>query len=832
MANASGSNIVNLESVSKAYGTTSVFSDLSIGVTARDRIGVVGRNGDGKSTLLKLIIGTEQPDSGRVTRTGGVTIATVDQQVVEDERATVRDLVVGDAATHEWAGDSTIRDVLSGLGLSKVGLDSVFGRLSGGERRRVALAAALVRQTDLLVLDEPTNHLDVEGITWLAGYLNDRLGASRSLLVVTHDRWFLDAVCSRMWEVADETVRPFAGGYAAYVLARAERARQADASESRRQNLMRKELAWLRRGPPARTSKPQFRIDAAEALIADVPPARSGVELRALAQKRLGRTVFGLEDVTVKVGSRTLLDNVTWHVGPGDRIGVIGVNGSGKTHLLRLLAGTLTPQSGKVEIGKSVQSAYLSQEVTELPSQMRVIEAVQSVRTSAEIGGVEQSATQLAERFGFANNRQWTPVANLSGGERRRLQLLRLLLTQPNVLLLDEPTNDLDTDTLAALEDLLDSWAGTLVVVSHDRYLIERICDSTVALLGDGSLAALPGGIDEYLARRAASRPTTAATPARPRAAEGSADRAEGDAEGIDQARAAGGHARQARGGAARRTRELGHRLRAGRRTRRSTARGGRRPRSCRGAMAPAVRGLDRLGRRPGDDVGLGLGFGVEFNCVFGFGFVRADAQGGVRVQALQAVPAQIHQMRRHDLARGFAHVQPPLTGECDHSDEHLRVHPSQVRLEATAGELAGQDVLDLIGDVVEQGRERAAARGHRRVTGQDSEAVGLVLDVDQQGQRRLLHHRAGVPLGQRRRDPLRERLHLAVDDDRVQAFLAAEVLVDHRLADPGAGRHLFDRGRLVAALGEQFAADVQQLLAPLGAGHSNPGAAGLIDHG
>jgi ATP-binding cassette subfamily F protein uup len=492
-------NLVNLEMVGKSFGTTTVLEEVSIGVSEGDKIGVVGRNGGGKSTLLKLITGDEVPDSGRVTRTGGAIIATVAQRAVEAAESTIRDLVVGDAAVHEWAGDAVVREVLAGLGLPALGLDSPNGRLSGGERRRVALGAALVQQADLLVLDEPTNHLDVEAITWLAGYLNSRRGA---LLVVTHDRWFLDAVCSRMWEVGDATVRPFQGGYAAYTLARAERLRQDDASEARRQNLLRKELAWLRRGPPARTSKPQFRIDAAEALIANVPPPRSTTELRALAQRRLGRSVYGLEDVTVKVGDRTLLDDITWHVGPGDRVGIIGVNGSGKTHLLRLLAGTLQPNSGKVTIGQTVQAGYLSQEITELPDKLRVIEAVQEVRTTAELGGVELSATQLAERFGFENNRQWTPVSDLSGGERRRLQLLRLLLAQPNVLLLDEPTNDLDTDTLAALEDLLDSWAGTLVVVSHDRYLVERVCDTTVALLGDGTLAALPGGIEEYLERR------------------------------------------------------------------------------------------------------------------------------------------------------------------------------------------------------------------------------------------------------------------------------------------------------------------------------------------
>jgi len=522
-------NLVNLESVSKAYGTTVVLDGVSLGVGEGERIGVVGRNGGGKSTLLKLMAGEETPDAGRVTRTRDLRLARVDQRGDLPAGTTVRSYVVGSGAEHEWAGDAAVRTVLAGLGLTTLGLDSDVARLSGGERRRVALAAALVQQADLLVLDEPTNHLDVEGIGWLAAYLQARRGA---LLVVTHDRWFLDAVCERTWEVVDGSVRQFDGGYAAYVLARAERARQAEASESRRQNLLRKELAWLRRGAPARTSKPRFRIDAAEALIADVPEPRSSVELRALAQRRLGRTVVDLEDVTVTVGGadqsstvggadqsstvggadqsstaggRTLLDHVTWHVGPGDRIGVIGVNGSGKTHLLRLLAGELQPASGTVRIGQTVHAAHLTQEIRELPGDLRVIEAVTEVRTTAELGGVELSAGQLAERFGFANERQWTPVSDLSGGERRRLQLLRLLLTQPNVLLLDEPTNDLDTDTLAELESLLDGWAGTLVVVSHDRYLLERVCDTTVALLGDGSLAALPGGVEEYLARRAAA---------------------------------------------------------------------------------------------------------------------------------------------------------------------------------------------------------------------------------------------------------------------------------------------------------------------------------------
>ncbi|HEX3336735.1 MAG TPA: ABC-F family ATP-binding cassette domain-containing protein [Jatrophihabitans sp.] len=495
-------NLVNLEDVSKAYGTTVVLTGISLGVADSDRIGVVGRNGGGKSTLLRLILGEEPPDSGRVTQTRGLRLARVDQRGELPAGTSVRHYVVGHGAEHEWAGDAAVRAILEGLGLSAVGLDADVARLSGGERRRVALAAALVEHADLLVLDEPTNHLDVEGITWLAEHLRARKGA---LVVVTHDRWFLDAVCEQTWELGDGVVRQFDGGYAAYVLARAERARVADAAEARRQNLLRKELAWLRRGPPARTSKPRFRIDAAEALIADVPPPRQSVELRALAQRRLGRTVVDVEDVTLTVGDRTLLDRVSWHVGPGDRVGIIGVNGSGKTHLLRLLAQEIVPTSGTVKVGKTVHVAHLTQEIRELPEGLRVIEAVTEVRTSAELAGVELSAGQLAERFGFANERQWTPVADLSGGERRRLQLLRLLLTQPNLLLLDEPTNDLDTDTLAALEDLLDGWPGTIVVVSHDRYLLERVCDTTVALLGDGSLAALPGGVEEYLARRRAA---------------------------------------------------------------------------------------------------------------------------------------------------------------------------------------------------------------------------------------------------------------------------------------------------------------------------------------
>jgi ABC transport system ATP-binding/permease protein len=497
-------NLVSLERVSKAHGTTVLLDDVSLGVAAGERIGVVGRNGSGKSTLLSVLTGADEPDGGRVTRRGNLALGVLDQAGTLPAGTTVRDVVLPTtlfAAEHEWAADPAVRSVLTGLELDRLGLDAPVAPMSGGERRRVALAAQLIRPLDLLVLDEPTNHLDVEGVAWLADYVKNRVGA---LVVVTHDRWFLDEVCTQTWEVADGRVHAYEGGYAAYTLARAERARIAAAAEERRLNLVRKELAWLRRGPPARTSKPRFRIDAAEALIADVPPPRESVALKGFAARRLGRTVYDVEDVDYAVGGRTLFRDLTWHVGPGDRIGVVGVNGAGKTSLLRLLVGELEPAAGRVVRGQTVASAYLSQHVTELPARLRVLEAVQEVGRIARIGNQEISASSLAERFGFPAQRQWTPVGDLSGGERRRLQLLRLLMAEPNVLLLDEPTNDLDIDTLTALEDLLDSFAGTVLVVSHDRYFVDRVCDTVVALLGDGSLAALPGGVDQYLARRAA----------------------------------------------------------------------------------------------------------------------------------------------------------------------------------------------------------------------------------------------------------------------------------------------------------------------------------------
>jgi ABC transport system ATP-binding/permease protein len=519
-------NLVNLERVSKAHGTTVLLDDVSLGIASGERIGVVGRNGGGKTTLLEVLTGRERPDSGRVTRRSDVALGVLEQTVDLPRGTTVRDVVLPQslfAAEHEWAADAAVRNVLTGLELDRLGLDAPVDAMSGGERRRVALAAQLVRPLDLLVLDEPTNHLDVEGVAWLADYVKSRVGA---LLVVTHDRWFLDEVCTTTWEVADGAVHSYEGGYAAYTLARAERSRIAAVTEERRQNLIRKELAWLRRGPPARTSKPRFRIEAAQALIADEPPPRDSLALAGFAARRLGKTVYDVEDVDYQVptddGPRTLFRDLTWHVGPGDRIGLVGVNGAGKTTLLRLLTGEVDPDRGRVARGQTVAPAYLSQHVVELPGRLRVLEAVQEIGRVVRLAGQEISASSLAERFGFPASRQWTPVGDLSGGERRRLQLLRLLMAEPNVLLLDEPTNDLDIDTLTALEDLLDSFPGTVLVVSHDRYFVDRVCDSVVALMGDGSLAALPGGVEEYLARRAAGEaqlsggatPAAAASPA------------------------------------------------------------------------------------------------------------------------------------------------------------------------------------------------------------------------------------------------------------------------------------------------------------------------------
>jgi ABC transport system ATP-binding/permease protein len=505
-------NLVNLENVRKAHGTTVVLDDVSLGVADGERIGVVGRNGSGKSTLLRALAAAEVVDGGRVTHNGGLTVGRLAQRDQLPDDAVVLAAITGERAEHEWAGDARVRAVLDGL-VRDLPADARVGRLSGGERRRVALAALLVADPTLLLLDEPTNHLDIDAIAWLAGWLRNRRGA---LVVVTHDRWFLDEVCDQTWEVTGGTVARYDGGYAAYVLARAERERQSATGEMRRRNLLRKELAWLRRGPPARTSKPRFRIDAANALIAGEPPPRDTVELQRFAVARLGKDVVDVERASVRLGDREILRDVTWRLGPGDRVGIVGPNGAGKSTLLRAVTGDVVPTVGRVRIGRTVVPAMLTQDVAEVDPALRVLQAVEEVAARVELGkGREATAGQLLERLGFAAERQWTPVGDLSGGERRRLQLLRLLMRGPNLLLLDEPTNDLDVDTLAEVEDVLDGWAGTLVVVSHDRWFLERVCDSLWAVPGDGSLRHLPGGVDDYLALRArdASGPTTTSRP-------------------------------------------------------------------------------------------------------------------------------------------------------------------------------------------------------------------------------------------------------------------------------------------------------------------------------
>lgn len=509
-------HLLGVEQIALDFPTKTVFESVTIGIDEGDRIGIVGRNGDGKSTLLRIFAGTLQPDSGRVTTRGGVTIGMLDQTDVLDQGGTVGRAIVGDMQDYEWAGDAKIRDVIGGL-VADIPWDAVVGNLSGGQRRRVALAKLLVGDDDVLFLDEPTNHLDVEGITWLAGHLKKRWSSNAGgLLVVTHDRWFLDEVCTATWEVHDGIVEPFEGGYAAYILQRVERDRHASATESKRQNLMRKELAWLRRGAPARTSKPKFRIDAANELIADEPPARDPIQLKQMATSRLGKDVVDILDVSVSY-EHEVLKGVEWRIGPGERTGILGANGAGKSTLLGLVTGNVEPTSGRVKRGKTVKVVTLTQELNELKDvgADRVSDVVGRQRTAYVSGGKEMTPSQLLERLGFSSAQMSTPVRDLSGGQKRRLQLLLILLDEPNVLVLDEPTNDLDTDMLAAMEDLLDSWPGTLLVVSHDRYLLERITDQQYAIL-DGHLRHLPGGVDQYLRLRAeqdspaASNPSTA----------------------------------------------------------------------------------------------------------------------------------------------------------------------------------------------------------------------------------------------------------------------------------------------------------------------------------
>jgi len=496
-------NLLNLESVSKAFDIRPLLDGVSLGVAQGERIGIVGRNGDGKSTLLKIMAGTLAPDAGRVAKSNAVQIGILSQADNALPGSTVREVVLGDLPIHEWASNSRIREVLQGLfgGHSDDLLDRKFHSLSGGERRRVNLAKLLVDDLDLILLDEPTNHLDVEGVAWLAAHLKSRTGLS--VVVITHDRWFLDEISDQIWEVVGGQVLEYEGGYSAFVLSKAERSRQSSVEDGKRNMLIRKELAWLRRGAPARTSKPKFRIDAANTLIANEPPPRNEAELLNFAANRLGNTVYELHQASIKAGELELLDEVYWNIGPGDRIGIVGVNGAGKTTLMRVLGGEGKIAAGKLVTGVTVKAAYLSQHLEELDPSWRVLEAVEKVANRVQLGnGKELSASQLCERLGFNKDQQWTPVGDLSGGERRRLQLTRLLMDSPNVLLLDEPTNDFDVETLTALEDLLDSFGGTLLVISHDRYFLERVCDTFVGLVGDKSLRDLPRGIDEYLQLR------------------------------------------------------------------------------------------------------------------------------------------------------------------------------------------------------------------------------------------------------------------------------------------------------------------------------------------
>jgi ATP-binding cassette subfamily F protein uup len=506
-------HLLGAERIRLSFATTDVFKDLTIGVQDGDRIGIVGKNGDGKSTLLRLFAKTQEPDSGQITKRSDVRIGMLDQfdDFLPDQ--TISQVVIGDLAEHEWAGNPKVRDIFSGL-LADFDFDQKVSELSGGQRRRVALAALLADEWDILMLDEPTNHLDIEGVAWLAAHLKTRWGkASGGLLVVTHDRWFLDEVCNLTWEVHDGVIDVYDGGYAAYILERNERARSQAASESRRQNLLRKELAWLRRGAPARTTKPKFRIDAANELIANEPPPRDSVTLAKLATTRLGKDVLDIEHLDYSIEGKQLLSDVTLRLGPGDRIGLLGPNGAGKTTFLRLILGSLTPSSGRVKLGKTVVPAILSQEVRELDefADQRIFELIAREKRTFVVDKKEVGISQLVEQLGFTSLQLQTPIADLSGGQRRRLQLLRLLFGEPNLLILDEPTNDLDTDMLAQVEDLLDSWPGTLIVVSHDRYLLERVTDTQYALLGDGALRHLPRGVEQYLELRKSSENSNSA---------------------------------------------------------------------------------------------------------------------------------------------------------------------------------------------------------------------------------------------------------------------------------------------------------------------------------
>lgn len=488
------------ENVHLEYPTKTIFDSLSLGVNDGDCIGVVGRNGDGKSTLLGLFEGTVEPDEGRVVRTGGVRFASLRQDDTLADAQSVGWNIVGDVPEYEWASDATIRQIIDGL-IGDIAWDTPVGTLSGGQRRRVDLARVLVADAEVLLLDEPTNHLDVVAITWLANHLRRRFARKEgAMVVVTHDRWFLDEVCDRMWEVHDELVEPFEGGYSAYILQRVERQRQAELAEQKRQNLMRRELAWLSRGARARSTKPKFHVETARALIAEEPPLRNSVELKRAAISRLGKQCVTVENVSFSYDDRKVIDDATWLIGPGDRYGLLGANGAGKSTLLEIIQGKLLLQTGRVKIGKTVKFAFLSQKLEELNplGSDRVREVLSRYKSRYVIDGKEVSPATLLESLGFTSAHLNMPVNTLSGGQKRRLQLMLILLDSPNVLILDEPSNDLDTDMLVAVENVLDTWPGTLILVSHDRYLMERVTDDQFALI-EGKVVHVPRGVDEYL---------------------------------------------------------------------------------------------------------------------------------------------------------------------------------------------------------------------------------------------------------------------------------------------------------------------------------------------
>ena len=519
--------LLGCDSLSLDFPTKRVFQNVTLGVNEGDRIGIVGRNGDGKSTLLALLAGTLEPDSGRVTHRRDLRIGLLGQRDALDDAPTVHHAVVGDAPEYEWASSPRVREVLNGL-IADVPWEGAVGTLSGGQRRRVDLARLLIGDFDVLMLDEPTNHLDMRTISWLARHLKGRWqDGAGALLMVTHDRWFLDEVCTSMWEVHDAAVEPFEGGYSAYILQRVERDRLAQVAEERRRNMARKELAWLSRGAQARSTKPKFRVEAARELIADVPPMRNELELKRLAVARLGKQVIDVLDVCAgydapvegtprteppsqaateaptaqaAAPSPNILEDVTWLIGAGDRFGLLGENGAGKSTLLDVVRGKLAPRSGRVKIGKTVRFGMLSQQLDELAPYMNdtIREVLSRYKRSYVIDGKETSPEKLLERLGFTTQQLWSRIGDLSGGQRRRLMLLLTILDEPNVLILDEPGNDLDTDMLAIVEDLLDGWPGTLILVTHDRYLMERVTDQQFALI-DGHLRHVPGGVDEYL---------------------------------------------------------------------------------------------------------------------------------------------------------------------------------------------------------------------------------------------------------------------------------------------------------------------------------------------